>query len=110
MGQLARRRRVEEIRPLGESGVVLLDIGLERMRCGRAIPDWGASVHMADGERQLVDDRVRNAAPVNDAIERRALVKSPHMDDPFDDFAVVPKRERLSSSRNRQRRQIDLRR
>ena len=95
VGKLARRRRIEEIGPLGESRAVLLDVSFERMRGARCVPERGASVHAADDERQLVDDRVRNAAPVGDAIERRVLVESPHMDDPFDDFAIAPERERL---------------
>jgi hypothetical protein len=44
--------------PLGESGAILLDVGLERMRGARRIPRRGAIVHAADSERQLVDDRV----------------------------------------------------
>jgi len=46
-GELARRRRVEQIGPLGESGVVLLDVGVERMRGSRPIPERGASVRAA---------------------------------------------------------------
>ena len=80
------------------------------MRGARAVSERRAGVGAANGERQLVDDRVRNVAPVGDAIERRVLVESPHVGDPFDDFAVASKRERPPLSRDRQRRQIDLRR
>jgi hypothetical protein len=58
-------------------------------------------MHAADRERQLVDDRIRNAAPVSDAIEGGVLIESSHVDDPFDGFAVAPEHERLSSSCNR---------
>ncbi len=57
-GELARRGHVEEIGPLGESRAVLLDVSFERMRGARRIPERGAIVRAADGQRQLVDDRV----------------------------------------------------
>src|ERR1700722_3491391 len=88
--KLARRRRIEEIGPLGESRAVLLDISFERMGGARAVPDRGASVHAADHERQLVDDRVRDALAVGDVIERSVLVESPHVDGPLDDFTIAP--------------------
>jgi hypothetical protein len=78
------------------------------MRGARPIPERGASVRAADRERQGVDDRVRHALPVGDAIQRRVLIESPHVGDPFDDFAVAAERKRPPLSRNRQRRQIDF--
>ncbi len=102
MGELARRPRVEEIGPLGESSVVLLDIGLERMRGARGVPDRRAAVGAADGGRQLVDDRIRDPAPLGDAIEGRVLVEPPHVDGPFDGLAIAPQRERPPLSSDRQ--------
>ena len=62
----------------------------------RGVAERGLGVRAANGERELVDDRVRDAAPVGDAIERGVLVESPHMGDPFDDFAVASNRERVA--------------
>ena len=45
-----------------------------------------------------------------DPVERGVLVESAHVDDPFDDLAVSPDRERPAPSRNRRRREINLRR
>ena len=110
VGELARRGRVEEIEPLGESRIVLLDVGFERMCRARSVPERGASMHAADRERQLVDDRVRDSLPIGDVIERRVLVESPHVHGPFDDFPVASDRKGLAMSRDGERRQIDLRR
>ena len=90
MAELARGRGIEEIGPFGEGGVVLLDVGLERARGSRGVPQRRASVRATDGERHLVDDQVRDAAPVRDPVERGVLVELAHMDDPFDDLAVPP--------------------
>ena len=110
VGELARRRRIEEIGPLAESGAVLLDVSLERMRGARAVPDRGASVHAADHEGQPVDDPVRDAPAIGDMIERGVLVESPHVDSPFDGFPVTPDRKGLALSDNRKRGQINVRR
>ena len=57
----AGRRRIEKIGPLGESGVILLDVSLEGVRGPRRVPQWGAGVGAADRERQLVDNSLRDA-------------------------------------------------
>ena len=74
----ARRRRIEEIGPLGESRAVLLDVSFERMRGACCIPERGASVHAADSEGQLVDDRVRDALPIRHVVESGVLIELPH--------------------------------
>ena len=109
-GELASRRRIEKIGPLGESSVILLDVGLEGVRGARRVPQRRAGVGAADRERQLVNDRVRHAVPRDDAVERRILVKSPHVGDPFDDFALAPDLERLACADDGQRRQVNVRR
>jgi len=109
-GQLPRGRRVEEIGPLGESGVVLLDIGLDRARTLRRIPQRPSGVRAADSDRQLVDDLVRQSASSGEAVERRILVEPPHVDEPFDDFALAADPKRLPRSGDRRGRQVDARR
>ena len=104
VGKLARSGWIEEIGPLGESRAVLLDVGFERMRGARCIPERGASVHAADDERQLVDDRIRNAVPMGDVIERRILVESTHVDGPFNNLTVTANRKSLAVADDRQRR------
>jgi hypothetical protein len=97
-----------KIGPLGEGRAVLLDVSFERMRGARCTPERGASVHAADDERQLVDDRVRDALPIRHVVESGVLIESPHVDGPFDDFTVATKREGLPLSDNRERRQVDV--
>ena len=43
-GEPAGRRRIEKIGPLGESGVILLDVSLEGMRGPRRVPQRRAGV------------------------------------------------------------------
>ena len=88
-------RGVEKIGPLGESGAVLLDIGLERMGRARCVPERRAGVGTADRDRQLVDDLVGQAASRRDAVERRILVEAAHVGDPLDDFALAADRIRV---------------
>ena len=67
-------------------------------------------MHAADGERELVDGRIRNAVPIGDVIERGVLIESPHVDGPFDNFAVASDCKGLALPDNRERRQVDVRR
>ena len=87
VGELARFRGREEAGPFREGGGVLLDIGFDGMGGARGVAQRRARMGPADRERELVDDRVGDAAALGDAVERRALVEAAHMRDPFDHFA-----------------------
>ena len=110
LGEAASVRRREHVRPFGECGIVLLDIGFELVRRPHGVAQGGSRVRTADPQRELVDDGVRNALPLGDPVERRRLVEPAHVHDPFDDFARTPDRERRAVANDRQRLEIDARR
>src|SRR5271154_7144040 len=76
----------------------------------RRIPHRRAGVGAADRQGHLVNDRIRDAFARGDAVERRVLVEPPHVDDPFDDFALAANLERRASARNGKGREVNRRR
>ena len=88
----------EQLRPLGEGGVVLPDSGLELARGARPVAQRRARMRAANGLGQPVDERVGKVVPLGDAVERRVLVEPPHMADPLDDLAVSAEPEARRAS------------
>ncbi len=79
---------------LAEGGVVLLDIGAERIDPRRGVDHGRTGMGRRNRAREAVRERKVDGAVVGEAIERLRLVEAVHLDRPFDGLPRAPERQR----------------
>jgi hypothetical protein len=97
----------KELRHFPERFFVLTDVGSERSRCCRAVPQSCPCVGSQDRTHQFCEQGRSEIARVRNVIKRRTLVEAAHVHRPLDYLAVASERQCRSGPCDRFCAEID---